>query len=104
VIRLVQAHGALGQLFFDTGRWTDALTEVEALHEDLKEPMAACCDLGIAAVICFHRGEIAAARRHLAAAVPQAEVTSHNSGIGNTTPVRPWPTAFGSRAIGHYRK
>ena len=68
VIRRIQAHGALGQLFFDTGRWDDALAEVEALHEDLKEPIAACSDLGIAAVICFHRGEIAAARRHLAAA------------------------------------
>jgi DNA-binding CsgD family transcriptional regulator len=73
VIRQVQAHGALAQLFLDTGRWDDAMAEIEALREDLKEPMAACCDLGIAAVICFHRGEIAAARRHLAAAVPQAE-------------------------------
>jgi hypothetical protein len=35
--------------------------------------MAACCDLGIAAVICFHCGEIAAARSHLAAAAPHAE-------------------------------
>ena len=41
--------------------------------KDLKEPGAACSDLGIAAVICFHRGEITAARRHLAAAVPHAE-------------------------------
>ena len=46
---------------------------MEVLHEDLKEPIAACCDLGIAAVICFHRGEVAAARRHLAAAVPHAK-------------------------------
>jgi DNA-binding NarL/FixJ family response regulator len=73
VIRRIQAHGALGQLFFDTGRWDDALAEVEALHGDLKEPIAACSDLGIAAVICFHRGELAAARRHLAAAGPHAE-------------------------------
>jgi DNA-binding CsgD family transcriptional regulator/tetratricopeptide (TPR) repeat protein len=73
VIRLVQAHSALGQLLFDTGRWTEAMAEVEVLHDDLKEPMSACCDLGIAAVICFHRGETAAARRHLAAAVPHAE-------------------------------
>ncbi len=72
-IRLAQAHSALGQLLFDTGRWDDALAEVEVLPEDLKEPAAACCDLGIAAVICFHRGEIAAARRHLAAAVPHAK-------------------------------
>jgi DNA-binding CsgD family transcriptional regulator/tetratricopeptide (TPR) repeat protein len=75
VIRRSQAHGALSQLFFDTGRWDDALAEVEVLHEDLKEPIAACCDLGIAAMICFHRGEVTAARRHLAAAVPHAART-----------------------------
>jgi DNA-binding CsgD family transcriptional regulator/tetratricopeptide (TPR) repeat protein len=75
VIRRIQAHAALSQLFFDTGRWDDALAEVEVLHEDLKEPIAACCDLGIAAMICFHRGEVTAARRHLAAAVPHAART-----------------------------
>ena len=42
-IRLAQAHGALGQLLFETGRWDDALAEVEILPEDLKEPGAACC-------------------------------------------------------------
>ena len=73
VIRLVQAHAALSQLLFDTGRWDDALAEVEILHEDLKEPIAACSDRGIAAVICFHRGEITAARRHLSAAAPHAQ-------------------------------
>jgi tetratricopeptide (TPR) repeat protein len=72
-IRQAQAHGALGQLLFVTGRWDDALTEVGILPEDLKEPGAACCDLGIAAVIGFHRGQAGAARRHLAAAVPYAE-------------------------------
>jgi DNA-binding CsgD family transcriptional regulator len=73
VVRLVQAHSALGQLLFDTGRWDDALAEVEVLHDDLKEPAAACSDHGIAAVICFHRGQITAARGHLAAAVPYAQ-------------------------------
>jgi DNA-binding CsgD family transcriptional regulator len=72
VIRLAQAHSALGQLLFDTGRWDEALAEVQVLREDLKEPVASCCDLGIAAVICFHRGEAAAARGHLSAAVPHA--------------------------------
>ena len=76
-IRLAQAHGALGQLLFETGRWDDALAEVEILPENLKEPGAACIDLGIAAVICFHRGETDAARRHLAAAVPHAERIGH---------------------------
>jgi tetratricopeptide (TPR) repeat protein/transcriptional regulator with XRE-family HTH domain len=73
VIRQVQAHTALAELLFDTGRWAEAMAEVEALHDEVKEPMAACCDLGIAAVICFHRGELATARRYLAAAAPHAE-------------------------------
>ncbi len=73
VVRLAQAHSALGQLLFDTGRWDEALAEVETLHEDLKEPAAACCDLGVAAVICFHRGDIMAAHRSLAASIPHAE-------------------------------
>ena len=37
------------------------------------EHAAACSDLGIAAVICFHRGDLTAARRHLASAAPRAE-------------------------------
>jgi DNA-binding CsgD family transcriptional regulator/tetratricopeptide (TPR) repeat protein len=73
VVRLVQAHSALGQLLFYTGRWDDAMAEVGVLQEDVKEPGAACCDHGVAAVICFHRGEVAAARRHLAAAAPHAK-------------------------------
>jgi DNA-binding CsgD family transcriptional regulator len=72
VIRLAQVHSAMGQLLFETGRWDGAMAEVEALHEDLKEPSAVCCDLGIAAVICFHRGDVAEARRYLDAAVPHA--------------------------------
>jgi DNA-binding CsgD family transcriptional regulator/tetratricopeptide (TPR) repeat protein len=72
-IRLTQAHGALGQLLFQTGQWDDALTEVAAVPEDLKEPAPACDELGIAAVINFHRGETAAARDQLAAAVRHAE-------------------------------
>jgi len=73
VVRLVQAHSALGQLLFHTGRWDDAMAEVGVLHEDLKEPGTACIDHGVAAVICFHRGDITAARRHLAAAAPHAK-------------------------------
>ena len=71
--RLAQAHCVLGELLYETGRWEDALTEVEILPEDLKEPGDACCDLGIAALISFHRGETGAARRHLAAAIPHAK-------------------------------
>ena len=73
VVRLAQARGALGQLLFDTGRWDEAMAEVEVLHDDVNEPGAACSDHGIAAVICFHRGEISAARCHLAAAIPHAQ-------------------------------
>jgi DNA-binding CsgD family transcriptional regulator/tetratricopeptide (TPR) repeat protein len=68
-LRLSQAHCALGQLLFETGRWDDALAEIEALPEDLKEPKTACYELGIAAVISFHRGETDEAGRYLAAAV-----------------------------------
>jgi DNA-binding CsgD family transcriptional regulator len=60
-------------LLFETGRWNDALAEVAIVHEGQKEPAAACGELGIAAVISFHRGEIGAARGHLAAAVPHAK-------------------------------
>jgi DNA-binding CsgD family transcriptional regulator len=71
--RLAQAHGALGTLLFETGRWDEALAEVEAVPEDLKEPAAVCCELAIAALIGFHRGETDTARRYLAAAEPHAK-------------------------------
>jgi tetratricopeptide (TPR) repeat protein len=77
--RLTQAHCALGQLLFETGRWDAALAEIGILPQDLKEPAVACCDLGIAAVIRFHRGDIPAARRHLAAAAPHAERIGHGA-------------------------
>jgi DNA-binding CsgD family transcriptional regulator len=73
IVRLTQAHCALGQLLFDTGQWADALAEVQALDGALKEPGVACCDLGIAAVICFHRGDLTAARKYLTAADPYAQ-------------------------------
>jgi DNA-binding CsgD family transcriptional regulator/tetratricopeptide (TPR) repeat protein len=75
--RLAQAHGALANLFFETGQWDDALTELAIVPEDLKEPAAACWELGIAAVISFHRGDIDQARRWLAAAVPLSERIGH---------------------------
>ena len=98
-IRLAQAHGALGQLLFETGRWDDALAEVGIVPENLKEPAAACCDLGIAAVISFHRGEIGAARRHLAAAVPHAERIGHRL-IGPLALARSLELRAGRRAAG----
>ncbi len=77
VVRLAQAHGALGQLLFETGQWDEALTELLIVPDDLKEPGGACCELGMAAVISFHRGEDAAARRHFAAASPYANTMGH---------------------------
>jgi DNA-binding CsgD family transcriptional regulator len=76
-VRLAQAHGALGQLFFETGRWDDALAEIETVPMDLKEPGAACGEFGTLAVISFHRNQPEAARRQLAAAEPLAERLGH---------------------------
>jgi DNA-binding NarL/FixJ family response regulator/tetratricopeptide (TPR) repeat protein len=76
-VRLGQAHGALGQLLFETGQWDEALAEIASLPEDLKEPGGACVDLGIAAVISFHRGEIVDARGYLANAAPHDERFGH---------------------------
>jgi len=76
-IRLGQAHCVLAQCLFETGRWDDALAEIGRLPENLQEPGAASCDLGMAAVISFHRGEVAAARGYLAAAAPHADQLGH---------------------------
>ena len=76
-VRLTATHYVLAQCLFKTGRWDDALDEIQRLPEDVQELGVACCDLGMAAVICFHRGEVAAARGHLAAAVPYAERLGH---------------------------
>jgi DNA-binding CsgD family transcriptional regulator len=72
VVRLTQAHSALGQLLFDTGQWAEALAEVQVLDDALKEPGAACCDRSIAAVICFHRGDLTGASWNLTAAASYA--------------------------------
>jgi DNA-binding CsgD family transcriptional regulator/tetratricopeptide (TPR) repeat protein len=73
MVRRAQAHCCLGQLLFHTGRWDEALAEVDVLQEVTKDPGMACYDHGVAAVICFHRGETGAAHRHLAAAAPHAK-------------------------------
>jgi DNA-binding CsgD family transcriptional regulator/tetratricopeptide (TPR) repeat protein len=72
--RLAQAHCVLGQGLYEIGRWDDALTEIAAVPRDLKEPTAACCELGIGAIILFHRNEAGAARRYLADAQRYAEL------------------------------
>ena len=72
-MRLAQAHGALGQLLYRTGRWDEALAELAVVPVDLKEPLAACYELAIFAEIGFHRNEPDMARRHLDAAEPHAQ-------------------------------
>jgi tetratricopeptide (TPR) repeat protein len=76
-IRQAQAHGMLGQLLFETGRWDDALAEISTVPESLKESAVSCAELGIAAVISFHRGDAAVARGYLSAAVPHARRVGH---------------------------
>ncbi|ADJ49854.1 LuxR family transcriptional regulator fused with ATPase domain [Amycolatopsis mediterranei S699] len=73
VVRLTQAQSALGQLLLGSGRWDDAVAEVDVVPDDLKDPSVACCDHGVAAIIHFHRGETAEAHRHLDVAAPCAE-------------------------------
>ena len=77
VVRLVQAHSALGQLRLEAGQWDDALVDVDVLPDDLKDPSVVCCDHGVAAIINFHRGDPAAGRRHLAAAEAAAGRIEH---------------------------
>jgi DNA-binding CsgD family transcriptional regulator len=75
-MRQAQAHGALGQALYEIGRWDDALTELAVMPEDLKEPLAACCELSIAAEIAFHRNETTTARQFL------ANANAHRQQIG----------------------
>jgi DNA-binding CsgD family transcriptional regulator len=70
--RLSQAHCALSEMFFETGRWNDALSEVASVPENLKEAASAACELSVAAIISFHRGESGQAREYLCAATPHA--------------------------------
>jgi DNA-binding CsgD family transcriptional regulator/tetratricopeptide (TPR) repeat protein len=70
--RATQVRSIYGQLLLETGRWDDALAEIGNLPENLKEPAAACNELGIGAMICFHRSEVVEAHRYLAASVPHA--------------------------------
>jgi DNA-binding CsgD family transcriptional regulator len=82
VVRLAQAHSALGQVLYEMGRWDDALNEFMIIHQSFKEPGIVCFDLGAAAVIRFHRGETGAARRHLAAAAPYIAMLGRYRSVG----------------------
>ena len=72
-VRRAQAHCCLGQLLFHTGHWDDALAEVGVLQEVTKDPGMACCDHGVAAVICLPPRRDSRRPQHLAAAAPHAE-------------------------------
>jgi DNA-binding NarL/FixJ family response regulator len=63
----------LSQGLYEIGRWDDALTEIAVVPEDLKDHHIACCELGIAAEIDFHRNNPEAGRRRLAAAEPHGQ-------------------------------
>ncbi len=73
VMRLSQAQSALGRVMLRAGRWDDALAEVDVVPDERKDPSVVCCDHGVAAIIHFHRGEPAEARRHLDVAAPYSE-------------------------------
>jgi DNA-binding CsgD family transcriptional regulator len=55
------------------GRWEEALTGIAVVPEDLKDPYLACIELGIAAVVAFHRNDPEPARQYLATAEPHWE-------------------------------
>lgn len=73
-MRQAQIRTVLGELLTDTGRWDEALLAVTALPDELKDPATACCDLGVAAAICLHRGDTRAAGEYLVAAQQPAEL------------------------------
>jgi DNA-binding CsgD family transcriptional regulator len=78
-LRLAQAQCILSQFLYEIGRWDDALSEIAVVPEDLKDPLIACCELGIAAEIAFHRDDAETARRHLAAAEPHRQRVEYRS-------------------------
>ena len=59
VVRLTHAQSVIGELFFNTGRWDDALRELDT-DLAVKDPPAACCDLARVALIRLHRADTVA--------------------------------------------
>ena len=57
MVRGAQAHCCLGELLSRSGRWDDAIAEVGAVQEDIKDPGVACCDHGSDRHNHFHRGD-----------------------------------------------
>ena len=73
MVRLAQAQCCLGELLYNTGLWAEAMAEVGAVQDSIKDPGVACYDHGVAALITFHRGDVDGAQRNLAAAAPHAK-------------------------------
>lgn len=67
VFRLAQAQTTLSELLFDSGKWDDALVEIELAVGVSKNPLVDYAQHGLAATIQIHRGD-PDSERHLAAA------------------------------------
>jgi DNA-binding CsgD family transcriptional regulator/tetratricopeptide (TPR) repeat protein len=65
-LRLEEAQAWLACLFFETGRWDDALAESAHVSEDM-EAYTRTQVTGALALIALHRGDWAAVRRHVSA-------------------------------------
>jgi DNA-binding CsgD family transcriptional regulator/tetratricopeptide (TPR) repeat protein len=74
--QLVSAQASLCEAHFLAGCWDDALTE-STLPEDVDATIDQCLVHGVAAVVSCHRGDIKAARQHLAAGQRFAERIPH---------------------------
>jgi len=72
VVRLGEAQTWLACLFFETGRWDDALAESALVSAKLSLYMTSQLQ-GALALIALHRGDHAAPRRHISVAPAAAE-------------------------------
>jgi tetratricopeptide (TPR) repeat protein len=61
-VRLGQAQSVLIEMLFVTGRWDDALVEVDLAPPIAKEPVGRCADHSVAAIIALHRSSPDASR------------------------------------------
>ncbi|GIJ43789.1 LuxR family transcriptional regulator [Virgisporangium aliadipatigenens] len=87
VLRLAGAHGTRGELLYDAGRWDEALADVTAFPDEVKDVSMVCNAHGIAALVLLHRGGIAEARRHLERGIPAA-ATIPNRLVGSLVAAR----------------
>src|SRR5262249_34952822 len=57
IVRLAQAQSVLCELFFEVGRWDDALVEATHTIGPSSNPMVECCTRGVVATIRLHRDD-----------------------------------------------